>query len=80
MTNAVNVHEAKSTLSKLLERVERGERVVIARAGKPIADLVPHRKVDLVFGTARGEIQIADDFDLVDQRIVAMFSGEFDGD
>ena len=39
----VNVHEAKSTLSRLLERVEAGERVVIARAGKPIADLVPIR-------------------------------------
>ena len=75
MAESVNVHEAKSTLSKLLERVERGERVVIARAGKPIADLVPHRKVDVVFGAARAEIEIAEDFDLVDDRVVAMFDG-----
>lgn len=37
----VNVHEAKTHLSKLLARVEEGERIVIARAGKPIAVLVP---------------------------------------
>ena len=38
---SVNIHEAKTHLSRLLERVERGERVVIARAGRPIAVLVP---------------------------------------
>ena len=38
---SVNVHEAKTHLSRLLERVEAGEDVVIARAGKPIARLVP---------------------------------------
>ena len=37
----VNVHEAKTHLSRLLERVENGEEIVIARAGKPIARLVP---------------------------------------
>jgi prevent-host-death family protein len=37
----VNVHEAKTTLSKLLERVRRGETITIARAGKPCARLVP---------------------------------------
>lgn len=37
----VNVHEAKTTLSQLLEAVERGEPVTIARNGKPVADLVP---------------------------------------
>lgn len=75
MTDRVNVHEAKSTLSKLLERVERGERVVIARAGKPVADLVPHRRADVVFGAARGEIEIAEDFDAVDDDLVAAFEG-----
>lgn len=72
------MHEAKSTLSKLLERVESGERVVIARAGRPIADLVPHRQIDLVFGTAAGEIVIDEDFDLVDDRVIAMFDGAVD--
>ena len=39
----VNVHEAKTDLSRLLEEVDAGERVVIARAGKPVAVLVPYR-------------------------------------
>ena len=76
MADSVNVHEAKTTLSKLLERVERGERIVIARAGKPVADLVPHRKVDLIFGAAKGEIVIADDFDAVDDRVTEMFESD----
>ena len=41
MTETVNVYEAKTHLSRLLERVEAGEEVVIARAGKPVAKLVP---------------------------------------
>jgi prevent-host-death family protein len=41
----VNVHEAKTKLSKLLEEVEGGERVVIARAGEPVAVLVPYKAV-----------------------------------
>lgn len=69
----VNVYEAKSTLSRLLERVESGERIVIARAGRPIADLVPHVQVDLVFGAAGGEIEIADDFDAPLPEVVGMF-------
>jgi prevent-host-death family protein len=39
----VNVHDAKTGLSKLLEEVEAGKRIVIARAGEPVAVLVPHR-------------------------------------
>ncbi len=41
--NLVNVHQAKTTLSKLLESVERGEEIVIARAGKPVARLVAYQ-------------------------------------
>ncbi len=40
-TKIVNVHEAKTHFSKLLARVERGERITVARAGKPVARLVP---------------------------------------
>ena len=47
----VNVHEAKTHLSRLLEQVSAGRRVTIARAGTPIADLVPHHETELVFGT-----------------------------
>jgi prevent-host-death family protein len=40
----VNIHQAKTQLSRLLEAVERGEEVVIARAGKPVATLEPYRE------------------------------------
>ena len=41
----VNIHDAKTQLSRLIARVERGERIVIARAGKPVAELRPARKL-----------------------------------
>jgi prevent-host-death family protein len=62
----VNVYEAKTQLSKLLERVERGERIVIARAGTPVAMLVPYVDPALtprVPGLLRGQIWMSDDFD-----------------
>lgn len=51
-----NVHEAKSNLSRLLEQVERGEEVVIARHGKPVAKLVPVSRPKRVLGSMRGLI------------------------
>jgi prevent-host-death family protein len=48
----VNVHEAKSTLSRLLEEVERGETVVIARNGRPVAELTAIVKPTLAAGAA----------------------------
>lgn len=61
----VNVHEAKTHLSRLLTKVESGEEVTIAKAGKPVARLVPvdHNVVKRIPGTAKGEIIIADHFD-----------------
>lgn len=56
MATVVNVHEAKTTLSRLLERVEAGERITIARAGKPVADLVPHTRIDIIYGQAIGQL------------------------
>lgn len=61
----VNVHEAKTHLSKLLERVAQGEEIILAKAGRPVARLVPlaphaGRRVP---GSARGKISISDDFD-----------------
>ena len=50
MSVVVNVQEAKTRLSELLKRVEAGEDVVIARAGRPIAQLRPVVQVELVFG------------------------------
>jgi prevent-host-death family protein len=63
---SVNIHEAKTHLSRLIEQAERGEEVVIARAGKPVAKLVPFSDVDLEPrrpGSMRGLIAIRDDFD-----------------
>lgn len=59
----VNVHEAKTQLSKLLERVGRGEEVVICRAGEPVARLVPARVAGRVLGGDKGRVRIAKDFD-----------------
>lgn len=61
----MNVHEAKTQLSRLLARVEQGEEVVIARAGKPIARLVPvtTAPVRRELGGDRGLFQVPDDFD-----------------
>jgi prevent-host-death family protein len=62
---AVNIHEAKTHLSRLLADVERGEEVVITRAGAPVAKLVPFRgdRVRRTPGALRGQIWIAPDFD-----------------
>jgi len=52
----VNVHEAKSRLSQLLELVEQGEPVVIARNGQPVAELIPARRPGgFPFGIAKGD-------------------------
>jgi len=51
-----SVHEAKTNLSKLLEAVERGERVVITRHGVPAAELVPAKKKRVVFGSLAKEL------------------------
>lgn len=74
MAKVVNIHEAKTTLSRLLERVEAGERITIARAGKPVADLVPHTRVEIVYGRAAGQIIYdPDTFDDADAEITALF-------
>lgn len=61
--STVNIHEAKTHFSKLLERVARGEEVVIARAGKPVAAIHPMRRQPRRFGAMRGKIVIHPDFD-----------------
>jgi len=61
----VNVHEAKTHFSKLLARVAKGEEVVIAKAGRPVARLVPvtaSRRMDELLGIDKGRIWIARDF------------------
>ncbi len=64
-TRVVNVHEAKTHLSRLLERVQKGEQVVIAKSGRPVARLVPvgAGSGGREWGLDAGAGWIADDFD-----------------
>ena len=76
----VNIHEAKTHFSRLLQKVASGEEVTIARAGVPIARLVPiaSEKKERPLGFARGEVWIADDFDapLPDDLLAEFYGGE----
>lgn len=60
-----NLYDAKTNLSQLVERAAAGEEVVIAKAGKPLARLVPFARprAPRVFGQLAGQIWIAPDFD-----------------
>jgi prevent-host-death family protein len=77
----VNIHEAKTHLSRLLQRVAAGEEVTIARSGVPVARLVPvepEKKKIRPLGMDRDRIWIADDFDapLPDDLLKLFYGGE----
>lgn len=71
----VNIHEAKTHLSRLVDRAAAGEEIVIGRAGKPIAMLVAYRPpvVPRVPGQLKGRIHISADFDAFDASIAELF-------
>ena len=73
----VNIHEAKTHLSRLVDRAAEGEEIVIARAGKPIATLVRYRAPTQrrVPGLLRGKIHILPGFDEADATIADEFEG-----
>jgi prevent-host-death family protein len=75
---SVNVHEAKTQLSKILEEVEAGEEVVIARAGVPVAVLKAYSVAVTArrFNTSKGQVKIADDFDELPADLLAALSGD----
>lgn len=76
MPTIINVHEAKTHLSRLLERVAAGERITIARAGRPIADLVQHQSPGVIIGAYAGDYHYdSDTFDDPDPEIAALFYG-----
>jgi len=72
-----NMHDAKTNLSKLVERAEDGEEIIIARNGKPAARLVKleRPKPKRVIGSLKGKIWVQPGYDIVDSdpEIVAMF-------
>jgi prevent-host-death family protein len=63
--DTVNLYEAKTTLSQLVERAARGEEIVIAKAGRPLARLVPlaKRTSPRPLGMLAGEVEVGADFD-----------------
>ena len=65
MVKPVNIHEAKTHLSRLVERVEAGEEITLARAGRPVARLVPYRarREPRRPGLWKGRVIIGPDFD-----------------
>jgi prevent-host-death family protein len=71
----VNVHEAKTHLSRLLQRVAGGEEIVIAKAGKPVARLVPiDTKPQRIIGQDDGLFEVPDDFDApLPPQVLALF-------
>lgn len=78
----VNMHEAKTHFSRLVDSVVHGEEIVIARAGKPAARLVPLQEsgqdgtAGIRFGLMQGEVEIADDFDApLPDDLLAAFEG-----
>jgi prevent-host-death family protein len=74
-----NMHEAKTHLSRIMERVEAGEEVIISRAGKPVARVVPIHPSGpgREPGSLRGRIRISADFDApLPAEIAAAFGGD----
>ena len=75
----VNIHEAKTTLSRLVNRAGAGEEILIAKSGKPVARLVPlkERRKPRKKGQLKGKIWIADDFDQpLPDEVLAAFEGK----
>ena len=79
MPIVVNVHEAKTHLSKLLQRVITGDEIIIAKSGQPVARLVPFepKSAQRLPGSAQGEIWIAPDFDApLPDDVLKIFEGD----
>jgi len=73
-----NIHEAKTHFSKLVERAAAGEEIIIGKAGKPVARLVPYKEAtpQRKPGSMKGKIRIARDFDELPHDVLAAFKGE----
>ncbi len=75
-----NISDAEASLSKLIELVLQGQEVIIGKAGKPVARIVPYNADvsprQLGAGDWKGKFWISDDFDELSPEIVALFTGE----
>lgn len=77
MSETVNMHQAKTSLSRLVERALAGEEIVIARNGEPLVKLVPIEKDPprRIPGKYKGKIWISPDFEFTDEEIAELFEG-----
>ena len=79
MTATVNIYEAKTQLSRMVDRAAAGEEIVISRNGRPVARLCPlepRKRNTVKFGLLDGLIEVADDFDApLPDDILAAFEG-----
>lgn len=76
-TVKVNMHDAKSNLSRLGELAWQGKKIVIAKAGKPYLNLTPHRESKKRKpGRFKGQIRMSPDFQETSEEIIASFEGD----
>ncbi len=73
----VNIHQAKTHLSRLVEQAAAGEEIIIGRAGRPVARLIAYapERTPREPGALRGRIHIAEDFDVTPEWLVDAFEG-----
>ena len=74
-----NIHEAKTHLSRLIDRVEAGEEIIIARAGKPVVRMIAYQEATppkRTPGAWKGRVKMSRDFDELPESIAAAFRGE----
>jgi len=73
-----NIHEAKTHFSKLVERIAAGEEIIIGKAGKPVARLVPYKEAPPPRkpGSMRGKSRMARGFERLPEDVLAAFKGE----
>jgi prevent-host-death family protein len=77
MSETINMHQAKTNLSRLVERALAGEDIVIARNGEPLVKLVPvvNESKRRIPGKYKGQIWISPDFEFTDEEITELFEG-----
>jgi prevent-host-death family protein len=78
MAEVVNMHEAKTNLSRLVERALAGEDIILARAGEPLVRLVPvvQPRRARTPGAWKGQVWMADDFDTLPDEVLDGFEGK----
>ncbi len=72
-----NIHNAKTNLSKLINRVKSGEEIIIGKAGKPVAKIIPYslNNKDRKGGQWKGQVKMSNDFDILPNEILNVFNG-----